>query len=75
MPKTLENKTEITVDEVQKLNLLNKELGDKLAAKSEAFSVYQHGNFTCIALKNVSNCCRLVILLSSSNMIESRDWF
>lgn len=47
-------KTELTLDEVSELNTMNIELADLLGKKNPAFTPFQHGNFSCIMIKEVS---------------------
>lgn len=44
---------ELTLEEVNKLNKLNMELASELAAKNPVYTPFQHGNFTCIMIKEV----------------------
>ena len=46
-------KTELTLEEVNRLNKLNLELAAILARKNPAYSPFQHGNFTCIMIGEV----------------------
>ena len=50
------SKKELTVDEVRKLNQYNTDVVKALLQHTTMYTVYQHGNFTCIALKYV---CKL----------------
>ena len=47
-------KTELTLDEVSELNTMNIELAGLLGKKNPAFTPFQHGNFSCIMIKEVS---------------------
>ena len=53
IPECLVGKTEITVEEVKSLNQLNEELAGALSLRNQAFTSFQHGNFTCIRLTTV----------------------
>ena len=53
IPDCIVGKTEITVEEVKKLNKLNDELAVALSLRHQAFTSFQHGNFTCIHLTTV----------------------
>ena len=46
-------KTELTLDEVSELNSMNIELAGLLGKKNPAFIPFQHGNFSCIMIKEV----------------------
>ena len=48
-------KTELTLDEVSDLNTMNIELAGLLGKKNPAFTPFQHGNFSCIMIKEVSS--------------------
>ena len=58
LPLDWASKKELTVDEVRKLNQHNVDLVKGLHQHTNLYTSYQHGNFTCIALKSVS-CCVL----------------
>ena len=47
-------KTELTLEEVSELNTMNIELAGLLGKKNPAFTPFQHGNFSCIMIKEVS---------------------
>ena len=47
-------KTELTLTEVSELNTMNIELAGLLGKKNPAFTPFQHGNFSCIMIKEVS---------------------
>ena len=51
VPTDWANKTDLTLEEVSELNQLNIELSNVLAQKNPAFSPFQHGNFSCIMIK------------------------
>ena len=53
VPTDWANKTDLTLEEVSELNQLNIELSNILAQKNPAFSPFQHGNFSCIMIKEV----------------------
>ena len=53
VPLDWANKKELTVEEVKKLNQHNTELVKGLLQYTDLYTSYQHGNFTCIALKSV----------------------
>ena len=54
VPTDWASKAELTLEEVNKLNKLNLELASGLAARNPAYTPFQHGNFTCIMIKEVS---------------------
>lgn len=54
VPTDWANKTDLTLEEVSELNQLNIELSNMLSQKNPAFSPFQHGNFSCIMIKEVS---------------------
>ena len=53
VPKDWASKKELTVEEVRKLNQHNGELVKGLFQHTNLYTNYQHGNFTCIALKSI----------------------
>lgn len=53
VPTDWATKVELTLEEVNKLNKLNMELASELAAKNPVYTPFQHGNFTCIMIKEV----------------------
>lgn len=53
VPTDWANKTDLTLEEVSELNQLNIELSNVLAQKNPAFSPFQHGNFSCIMIKEL----------------------
>ena len=53
MPTDWASKTDLTLEEVSELNQLNIELSNMLAQKNPSFSPFQHGNFSCIMIKEV----------------------
>ena len=53
VPLDWASKKELTVEEVKKLNQHNTELVKGLLQYTDLYTSYQHGNFTCIALKSV----------------------
>lgn len=57
-------KTELTLDEVSELNTMNIELAGLLGKKNPAFTPFQHGNFSCIMIKEVS-IVNIILLCSS----------
>ena len=56
VPTDWASKVELTLEEVNKLNKLNLELAKELATKNPAYTPFQHGNFTCIMIKEVCVC-------------------
>ena len=48
-------KKELTLTEVDNLNKLNLELARTLSRNSNVFVPFQHGNFSCILVKDVSS--------------------
>lgn len=55
VPTDWAGKTELTLEEVNRLNKLNLELASDLSHKNSAYTPFQHGNFTCIMIKEVCN--------------------
>eukprot|EP00731_Ephydatia_muelleri_P029069 Em0020g713a len=53
VPKDWADKAELTLEEVSHLNSLNIELTSILSGFSPVFQPFQHGNFTCIMIKEV----------------------
>ena len=53
VPTDWSSKVELTLEEVNKLNKLNMELASELSAKNPVYTPFQHGNFTCIMIKEV----------------------
>ena len=53
VPKDWADKAELTLEEVSQLNSLNIELTSILSGFSPVFQPFQHGNFTCIMIKEV----------------------
>ena len=54
MPSEWLGKRELTLAEVDQLNKLNLELSRSLSRVSDVFGPFQHGNFSCILVKDVS---------------------
>lgn len=54
VPTDWATKIELTLEEVNKLNKLNLDLASELAATNSVYTPFQHGNFTCIMIKEVS---------------------
>lgn len=54
VPTDWATKVELTLEEVNKLNKLNMELASELAAKNPVYTPFQHGNFTCIMIKELA---------------------
>ena len=53
VPTDWATKTELTLEEVSELNTMNIELAGILGKKNPAFTPFQHGNFSCIMIKEV----------------------
>ncbi len=53
VPTDWTNKQELVLDEVNELNKLNLEFCHCLTDTATVFSPFQHGNFTCILVKEV----------------------
>ena len=53
VPTDWSGKTELTLEEVNRLNKLNLELAGVLAQRNPIYTPFQHGNFTCIMIKEV----------------------
>ena len=53
VPTLWADKTELTLEEVNKLNKMNVELSSFLSHIDPVYSLFQHGNFTCIMIKEV----------------------
>lgn len=53
VPTDWADKVELTLEEVSELNSLNMELSVVLAEKNPVFTSFQHGNFSCIMIKEV----------------------
>lgn len=53
VPTDWANKTDLTLEEVSELNQLNIDLSNTLAQKNPSFGPFQHGNFSCIMIKEV----------------------
>ena len=53
VPMDWSGKTELTLEEVNRLNKLNLELAGILALRNPIYTPFQHGNFTCIMIKEV----------------------
>lgn len=72
-------KTELTLDEVSELNTMNIELADLLGKKNPAFTPFQHGNFSCIMIKELQadvNVQEFVLeLLEETRMYENNKKF
>ena len=56
VPTDWASKVELTLEEVNRLNKLNLELASNLAARDPVYTPFQHGNFTCIMIKEVCLC-------------------
>ncbi|CAI8044553.1 Pyridoxal-dependent decarboxylase domain-containing protein 1 [Geodia barretti] len=53
VPTDWATKVELTLEEVNKLNKLNLELASDLATRDPVYTPFQHGNFTCIMIKEL----------------------
>ena len=53
VPTDWANKTELTLEEVNQLNKLNLELAASLTQRNPIYTPFQHGNFTCIMIREV----------------------
>ena len=53
VPTDWASKTELTLEEVNKLNKLNLELAASISQRNPIYMPFQHGNFTCIMIKEV----------------------
>lgn len=53
VPTDWASKTELSLEEVSDLNAMNIELAGLLGKKNPAFTPFQHGNFSCIMIKEV----------------------
>ena len=62
VPTDWATKVELTLEEVNKLNKLNLELASDLATRDPVYTPFQHGNFTCIMIKEV--CVRVSVSVS-----------
>ena len=56
VPTDWASKVELTLEEVNRLNKLNLELASELAVADQVYTPFQHGNFTCIMIKEVCVC-------------------
>ena len=63
VPTDWATKVELTLEEVNKLNKLNLELASDLATRDPVYTPFQHGNFTCIMIKEVCVCVRVCVCL------------
>ena len=63
VPTDWASKVELTLEEVNRLNKLNLELASELAVVDQVYTPFQHGNFTCIMIKEVcvSVCIRTYV--------------
>ena len=61
VPTDWASKTELSLEEVSELNTMNIELASILSKKNAAFTPFQHGNFSCIMIKEVSHLRRNVL--------------
>ena len=77
IPECLVGKTEITVEEVKNLNKLNEELACVLSQRNQAFTSFQHGNFTCIQLTKVrySSMNRIILFIPFGSLKEPLYFF
>ena len=62
VPTDWATKVELTLEEVNKLNKLNLELASDLATRDPVYTPFQHGNFTCIMIKEVCACVRACVV-------------
>ena len=61
VPSDWVNKQELVLDEVNDLNKLNMEFCQHMTALLPIFTPFQHGNFTCILIKEVQLCMLWII--------------
>ena len=71
VPTDWATKTELSLDEVSELNTMNIELAGLLSKKNPAFTPFQHGNFSCIMIKEVSGYTQFSELLTIGTMLNS----
>ena len=71
VPTDWADKTELSLEEVSELNQLNIELSSTLAEKNPSFSSFQHGNFSCIMIKEVRERPGQWIIRARGNCLKS----